>query len=193
MTSQFRGSARFIAMVGLFWWGSMSASLRAQQVPRFDVFGGYSDRLFDAPSIGYPDYKNLYGGGLAGTWHITMKLGVTVDTSANWGSGLSIWNYMAGPQYVIRREKSDIYFQFLFGKTQNTANIQQLTRSGFESVGRSLGGGAGYDYHWKPRISIRVLEADYFHTDTFKTHQNDIRLSTGLVFHFGHKGHRRKL
>jgi len=180
-------------MVCFFFLGSMSASLDAQQVPRFDVFGGYSDRLFDAPSIGYPNYANLYGWNFDGTWHITMKLGVTVDSSGHYGSGLNLWDYMIGPQYTHHRDKSEFYANFLFGKTQNRANIQQLTRSGFESVGRSLGGGGGFDYHWKPRISIRVLQVDYFHTDTFKAHQNDLRFSTGLVFHFGHMGHRRKL
>jgi hypothetical protein len=122
-----------------------------------------------------------------------MKLGVAIDSSGSYGSALRLWDYMFGPQYTMHRDKSELYFHFLFGKAQNRADIPQLTRSGFESVGRSLGGGAGYDYHWKPRISIRVLQVDYFHTDTFKTRQNDVRFSTGLVFHFGHMGHRRKL
>jgi len=192
MTSQSRGRARFIAAVCFLFLGATAVSLHAQQVPRFDVFGGFADRVFDARSIGYPNYTNLYGWNFGGAWHITMKLGVAIDSSGSYGSGLRLWDYGAGPQYTIHRDKSEIYFHFLFGKAQNRAEIEQLTRSGFESVGRSLGGGAGYDYHWKPRISLRV-QADYFHTDTFKTHQNDVRFSTGLVFHFGHMGHRRKL
>jgi hypothetical protein len=60
-------------------------------------------------------------------------------------------------------------------------------------VGRSFAGGGGFDYDWKPRISIRVFQADFFHSDTFGTTQNDVRVSTGLVYHFGHIGRRRKL
>jgi hypothetical protein len=176
-----------------FWFlGSTAVFLHAQQVPRFDVFGGYSDRLFDSPKLGYPNYSNLYGWNFATTGHIFMKYGVVVDASGNYGSQLRLFNYMFGPQYTRRHDKSEFDFHFLFGKAQTRVNIPQLTRSGFESVGRSMGGGLDYDYHWKPRISIR-FEADYFRSTTFRTKQNDARVSTGLVFHFGHMGRRRKL
>lgn len=191
MISQFRGRAR-IAIVCFFFLGWASVALHAQQVPRFDIFGGYSDRLFDAKKIGYPNYTNLYGWNFAATGHIFMKYGVLVDASGHYGSQLRLFNYMLGPQYTRRRDKSDLDFHFLFGKAETRANIEQLTRSGFESVGRSMGGGLDFNYHWKPRYSLRV-GADYFRSNTFRTSQNDARVSAGVVIHFGHMGHRRKL
>jgi hypothetical protein len=181
-----------IAIVCCFFLGWAAAALQAQEVPRFDVFGGYSDRVFDAKKLGYPNYSNLYGWNFAATGHVFMKYGVVVDASGDYGSQLRLFNYLIGPQYTRRREKSDFDFHFLYGKAQTRVNLPQLTRSGFESVGRSMGGGLDFNYHWKPRISFRV-GADYFRSRTFSTTQNDGRASVGLVFHFGHMGHRRKL
>lgn len=167
--------------------------LHAQAAARFDVFGGFSYLRFNALTIGYPNDANLYGWNLQGTGNIKLKLGVTVDLSGHYGSQISTYHFMIGPQYTWRRENSSIFVQGLFGKAQNNVSIVQPTRSGFESVGRSFGGGFGYDYNWSDRISIRVFQVDVFHSSTFGKSQNDGRVSAGLVFHFGHIGHRRKL
>ncbi|HXZ41894.1 MAG TPA: hypothetical protein VEG68_14215 [Terriglobales bacterium] len=193
MTSEFRGRGRFLFTSFLFSLLLTSASMRAQQVPRFDVFGGFSYMRFNALTIGYPNDTNLYGWNLQGTGHIKWRLGVAIDLSGDYGSQISTYHFMLGPQYTLRRDKSNIYFHGLFGKAQNTVSIVQPTRSGFESVGRSFGGGFGYDYHWSDRISIRIFQVDAFHSTTFRKGQNDGRVSAGVVYHFGQIGHRRKL
>jgi hypothetical protein len=167
--------------------------LSAQEAPRFDVFGGFSYLRFDATTIGYSDYTNLYGWNGGATGYIKLSLGVAIDLSGHYGSEMSAYHFMIGPQYTWRRDKSKVYFHALFGKAQNRVNIVQPTRNGFESVGRSFGGGVGFDYDWSPRISIRAFQADFFHSNTFGTAQNDVRVSTGVVYHFGHIGHRRRL
>jgi hypothetical protein len=194
MTRKLVGGARFVFAILIFLfqltWPSLS---RAQEVPRYDVFGGFSYLRFNATTIGYPDYTNLYGwnGGASGA--ITRKFGVAIDLSGNYGSEMSAYHFMIGPQYTWRRDKSKFFAHALIGKAQNNVSIVQPTRSGFENVGRSIGGGVGFDYDWKPKISIRVFQVDYFHNDTFGTTQNDVRGSIGVVYHFGHIGHRRKL
>jgi hypothetical protein len=165
----------------------------AQEAPRFDVFGGFSYKRFDSRTIGYPDSSNLYGWNVEGTGQITMKIGVVLDFSGHYGSELSAYNFLIGPQYTWRRDKSRFFVHGLFGKADNRVNIVQPTRNGFASVGRALGGGGGFDWDLSPRITIRVVQADYLNGSTFHTTQGDIRVSTGLVFHFGHMGHRRKL
>lgn len=167
--------------------------LHAQQASRFDVFGGFSYLRFNALSIGYPNDTNMYGWNVDGTGYIKWGLGVTVDASGNYGSQLTSYHFMVGPQFRWRRPNSDIFVHGLFGKAQNNASIPQPTRSGFESVGRSFGGGFGYEREWKDRFSIRVFQVDIFHSTTFGKSQNDARVSTGLIYHFGHIGHRRKL
>ncbi len=53
--------------------------------------------------------------------------------------------------------------------------------------------GGGLDYNLSRRLSVRVLQADYLQTHfkefdslgpTLKGTQNNVRLFTGLVFHF---------
>lgn len=186
--------ARSAAFLGFaLWFLFLSPSLRAQEAPRFDAFGGFSYLRFDATTIGYPDYTNLYGwnGGISGA--ITRKLSVAIDLSGNYGSQMSSYHFMIGPQYTRRRDRSRIFAHVLIGKAQNNVSIPQPTRSGFESVGRSFGGGIGFDYDWRPKITIRVFQAEFFHDNTFATGQNDPRVSIGLVYRFGHIGHKRKL
>jgi len=194
MTSEFRGRVRFFFASFFFLLLLTSASVsRAQQVPRFDVFGGFSYLRFNALTIGYPNDANLYGWNGGATGYIKPKFGVAIDLSGNYGSQTSAYHFMLGPQYTWRRDKSNIFVHGLFGKAQNNVSIVQPTRSGFESVGRSFGAGFGYDYHWSDRISIRVFQVDVFHSTTFGKGQNDGRASIGVVYHFGHIGHRRKL
>jgi len=194
MTSKFAARARFIFASFLFLLLLASASMvRAQETPRFDVFGGFSYLRFDASTIGYPNYTNLYGWNGQAAGAITRRFGVAIDLSGNYGSEMTAYHFMIGPQYTWRRDKSKFFFHALFGKAQNNVSIAQPTRSGFESVGRSFAGGGGFDYDWKPRISIRVFQADFFHSNTFGTAQNDVRVSTGVVYRFGHIGRRRKL
>ena len=169
------------------------SALQAQEAGRFDVFGGFSYLRFNALKIGYPDDANLYGANLQGAVNIKLKLAAVIDLSGDYGSQIQAYHFMIGPQYTWRRDKSNIFVQGLFGKAQNRVDITQPTRSHFESVGRSFGVGVGYDYHWKDRIDIRVIQLDYFHSNTFGTGENDYRASTGIVVHFGHIGHRRRL
>jgi len=195
MTRNFSGSVRLVSLsLFLFLLLIPSASLlHAQEVPRYDIFGGYAYRWFDAPSIGYPGHSNLSGFNIDATGYIFMKLGVTIDASGDYGSQLQVYNFMFGPQYTLRRDRSKFYVHGLFGKAQNRVDIPQPTRSHFESVGKSYGGGGGFDYDYSDRWSIRVFQADFIHSNTFGTAQNDVRVSTGVVYHFGHLGHKRKL
>ena len=80
----------------------------------------------------------------------------------------------------------------LFGKAQNTVHIATQTQNGFESVGRAIAAGGGFDLDVTHRFTFRVVQADYLNTHTFNNSQNNIRVSTGLLVHFGHIGKRRK-
>ena len=158
-----------------------------------DAWGGFSYMRFDSPSLGYADYSNLYGWNGGATFNIKLSLGVTVDLSGNYGSHLDVYNWTFGPQYTWRREKHRFFVHGLFGKDQTRANLPQPTRPYFESVGKSYGAGGGFDWDYSPRITIRVVQADFLRSDTFGNTQNNIRVSTGVVFHFGHIGHRPRL
>jgi len=185
------------AVVFLFFVFSLvmtASSLSVGQVaPRWEVFGGYSYRRLDSPTIGFAGWSNLNGFNAEGTVNVTTRLSVTADVSGQYGSQLTVYNFLIGPQYSLRRNKSKFFVHGLFGKAQNTVNITTATRNGFESVGRAIAAGGGYDLDLTPRFTLRAVQADYLRTQTFGVTQNDIRISTGLVFHFGHIGRRPKL
>jgi hypothetical protein len=165
----------------------------AQTAPRWEVFGGYSYRRMDTPSLGYADYSNLQGWNAAGAFNITPTWSVALDLSGHYGSHLSVFNYMIGPQFNWRRDKSKVFVHGLFGKAQNHVDVANGTVNGIKSVGRALDAGAGYDWDYSPKFTIRVVQADFINTNTFGTNQNDLRVSVGLIFHFGQIGHRPKL
>ncbi len=184
------------AAVFLFFLSSVvmaASSLSLGQVaPRWEVFGGYAYRSVDSTTFGFVNRSNLNGFDAEGTFNITPRWGATADVGGQYGSQMTVYNFLIGPQYAMRRDKSKFFVHGLFGKAQNRVNITTSISSHFESVGRALAAGGGYDLDLTPRFTFRV-QADFLRTDTFGTAQNDIRASTGLVFHFGHIGRRPKL
>jgi hypothetical protein len=171
----------------------MASSLSHGQVaPRWEVFGGYAYRNVDSTTFGFANRSSLNGFDAEGTFNIKPSWGVTADVGGQYGSQLTVYNFLAGPQYAMRRDKSKFFVHGLFGKAQDRVDISTSIRNHFESVGRAIVAGGGYDRDLSPRFTFRV-QADFLRTDTFGTSQNDIRASTGLVFHFGHIGRRPKL
>lgn len=179
-----------IFFLSAFLWPSSGT---AQVAPRYEVFGGYSYLRFDSPTIGFADYSNLNGFTAEGVFNFKLKWGVVLDGSGNYGSQISSYHYMIGPQYSLRRDKSKFFFHGLFGKAQNNIDIFVPPRSSVKGVGHSFAGGGGFDWFWKPRITIRVVQGDYIYSSTFGKSQNDVRISTGIVVNFGHIGHHPKL
>lgn len=177
----------------LFFLLATSSLLRAQQFPRYEVFGGYSFLRHDTPSIGFADYSNLNGWNAEAAVNITYSWSAAIDLSGYYGSKQNAYNFMIGPQYSFRREKSKFFAHLLIGKAQDTVTIKSAVRSGFESVGRAVAAGGGFDWDWSPRITFRVAQADYLNTHVFGNSQNDIRVSTGVILHFGHVGHPPRL
>src|SRR5215472_15085978 len=59
---------------------------RAQQVTRWEIFGGYSYMRFDSQSIGFRNQSNLNGVELSGLFNISRKWAVTAGASGNFGN-----------------------------------------------------------------------------------------------------------
>lgn len=170
-----------------------ASSLSLGQVaPRWEVFGGYAYRSVDSTTFGFVDRSTLNGFDAEATFNIRPRWGVTADAGGQYGSQMTVYNFLIGPQYAKRGDKSKFFVHGLFGKAQDRVNISTSISSHFESVGRAFGGGGGYDRDLTPRLTFRI-QADYLRTQVFGATQNDIRATTGLVFHFGHIGHRPRL
>ena len=156
---------------------------QSQQVSRYDVFTGFSYMRFDSQSIGFTNQSNLFGGELEGAFNITRKYGIVLGGSANFGNVIKLYNFLIGPQYNYRRNNDTIFVRGLFGKDRD----QVSAAGGKTSIGLSYGGGVGYDRHYGPRFDLRVIEIDYLNAHSYSATQKNVRVSTGLIFHFGGK------
>jgi opacity protein-like surface antigen len=178
-----------LALASLF-----GATAHAQDVPKFDLFAGYS-YVRANPSTTGVDSFNLHGGdasiaynanhwlsGVAdfGGYHANNILGTGVDGTLS--------TYLFGPRVSYRRfERVTPFGQVLFG----VAHLGGDNGLGFSSSNNSFAMtvGGGVDVRVSHRFSLRPIQVDYLltHFNEFNLgaqNQNNLRVSTGVVFHF---------
>lgn len=159
------------------------AGSHAQEISRWEIFGGYSYMHFDSQSIGFKNQSNLNGVNLSGLFNISRKWSVVGDTSGNFGNQIKLYNFMLGPQYSYRMGKGSVFVRGFFGKCRDQVDAA----GGKTSIGKVFGGGGGYDWHYSSRFNIRVVQVDYLNADTYGSTQKNVRVSAGIVYHFGGK------
>jgi hypothetical protein len=166
----------------------------AQEIPvHMELFGGYSYMHFDSPTLGFADYSNLNGGNLSlSVPHLFRArqyhpLGVVVDAGANYGSHLTVYNFLIGPQATVDKKGYTFFGRLMFGKSREHFSIQEVFFPGYSSLGRSIAVGGGVQKNWRSQIAIRIIQVDYIHNNNFALSQANLRISTGLVFQFGGK------
>jgi hypothetical protein len=166
----------------------------AQEIPvHMELFGGYSYMHFDSPTLGFADYSNLNGGNVSlSVPHIFRArqyhpLGVVVDAGANYGSHLTVYNFLAGPQVTVDKKGYTFFGRAMFGKSRERFSIQDVFFSGSSTLGRAIAVGGGVQKNWRPQVAVRIIQVDYIHNNNFGLSQDNFRVSTGLVFQFGGK------
>ena len=157
----------------------------AQDVPKAEVFGGYSWAG-----------GNFHGWNASVTGNITKRLGIVADFSGHYGSELEgstlvkkdAHSFLFGPRVSFRGKKFTPFVYALLGVTRfhesATINGQKLFDSdtGFSSA---LGG--GLDVKVNDRVAIRVFQIDYFRPNFFGEAHTRGRLAFGVVLHLGKK------
>ncbi len=120
--------------------------------------------------------------------------GNIVDASGN------VFTYMLGPRLSFRHDKVTPFVQALFGGV----HASTVTLNGCSGIGCSplpsenafaITAGGGLDLNVNRHFAIRIIQAEYLMTrfgDRSSSagqtaRQNDVRLSTGIVFRFGGK------
>ncbi len=108
-----------------------------------------------------------------------------------------VFTYLAGPRFSYRTSSRVTPFaQVLAGVAHaNTVNISNCVGTGcsplFAQTAFAMTSGAGVDLRVRHHIALRLIQAEYMMTQfadpTVAGHnsQNDVRLSTGVVFNFG--------
>lgn len=148
----------------------------AARAQKIQIFGGYSYLHLDNPA----GKANLNGWELSGTvkgrW-----LGLTADFSGDYGSpfgpSTSLHTFLFGPQLSIPFPVFSPFVHALVGGAR-------LSSGGLSQTALTTAVGGGVDAHIAPFFSYRIFQVDYLATRFGSGTQNNIRVSTGLVFHF---------
>ncbi len=146
----------------------------AQDLPKADVFGGYSYMRVN------PSGVNANGWEAALTGNFTENFGITADFSGHYARGAHIYTYVFGPQIAARVDKLKPFGHVLLGGNS-------IGDGGSSDTSYALLLGGGLDVDFVQPISIRLGQADYVRTHHFDRGQNDFRFSIGIVVHLGEK------
>lgn len=177
--------------VALFLFAGLAS---AQVSTAGNIFLGYSFENASASALDHLTRPNLHGweGSLEGK--LAPWVGLVTDISGHYGSQTFTEFTPAGPTNV---KVTGHEYEVLFGP-RVSVSVGKITPFGEFMIGLAhigSGGafptntsfatalGGGLDYRLFRPIAVRV-EGDYVHTSFFSTGQNNIRLSTGIVFRF---------
>jgi Outer membrane protein beta-barrel domain len=188
----------------LFFIAALSLALpilaQAQEAPRVEVFGGYSYMRLDDDGSGLD--RDLNGFNMSGNIAVLGKrIGLKADVSGHFGQitfapGVSNIDqrqflFLFGPQFSLRNKgKIQPFAHTLFGFENLRLNndvIGDLTDTGFAFA---IGGGVDIKALGS-KLMLRMVQADYVLTkfsdsaSSGNNTNNNLRISTGLVFRFG--------
>lgn len=160
-----------------------TATVQAQSSPKAQIFGGYSYLRFDSTQIGFANVTNMNGFELSPAYNFTKHFGIAADASGHFGNHQRIYTFMAGPQLLFPRGNGIFFAHLLLGKSEDKVSLGYPNSSNR----RAIALGVGYDHNFSARVAFRVVQVDYLDTQLFGTSQKNVRVSTGLVFHWGER------
>jgi len=163
------------------------AGLASAQIPASgNIFLGYSFENASSSALDNLTRPNLQGweGSLEGK--LVPWVGLVTDFSGRYGTqtvaGASVtgheYSVLFGPRVSVPVGKVTPFGEFMVGFSHISSGGVFDSNNSFTTA---LGG--GLDYRLFRPIAWR-FEGDYVRTSFFKTSQNDIRFSTGIVFRF---------
>ena len=159
---------------------------KTSRLPSIELFGGYSHLRFESTTLGFADQSNLNG------WNGEISLpdlyegfGIAADISGHYTREMEEYNFLIGPQYSFKWKGARLYGHALFGKARDRLRQPGSTQFEPSNLSRAIALGGGLDFPLGERLSVRVIQADYLTTSAFGINQNNVRLSTGLIFRFG--------
>jgi opacity protein-like surface antigen len=169
-----------------------------QEYSKIDLFGGYSYvRANPSGSTGLPSF-NMNGGEASLAYNANSWFSGVVDFAGYRTSRLisnppdvkgNMWTYLFGPRVSYRHlGRITPFGQTLFGIAHATSDTYLL---GHNQTDFAMTVGGGFDYRLSRRLSLRPIQADYLLTrfkefveTSDRPTQANLRLSTGVVFHF---------
>jgi hypothetical protein len=164
------------AVLALLCLASFSIPMSAQLIPHGNVYVGaaYSQSTY---VINKQSYRGWEGSAEFIPFARYTHIGLVVDGSGFYRSGITQYNFLAGPRLAATFGKWRPFVHAMGG-------IQRVNSSGniYNPVAIDVGGGVDYKIFFK-NFSWR-LQGDYLHTHYLSATQNDYRGSTGIVWRF---------
>jgi hypothetical protein len=166
--------------------------LAQDQTPRVEVFGGYS--YVSADFQGASGRHNLNGWNGQVDINLNRWLGLTGDFGGYYGSvgekvgDLSVnvsfrdYSFLFGPTLTYRQQHFAPFFHALFGGNNLSGSVLGKSTS---NTAFAMAIGGGLDIPLTPHFGLRLAQADWLRTQNLSGNQNNVRLSTGLLFMFG--------
>jgi hypothetical protein len=160
-------------VVGLSTFLFLPAVMTAQLIPHGNAYAGVAYSDSDIVTANRMGLKGWNGSAEA---IFFPHVGVVADISGFYAPDVKQYNFLFGPRVAISIGKFRPFVHALFG-------IQKLNLGGVSYSPFAEDVGGGVDYKLMRAFSWRV-QADYVHTNYLSAQQNDVRVSTGLVYRF---------
>src|SRR5689334_7656735 len=171
---------------------SKSAIVSAQSPSFMEVGASYNYVRTNAPPGGCGCFSMNGGGawisyGPFAAVSIVGELGMQHASNVSGsGAGLTLTSYQAGLRYRFHHVRRVVPFaQVLLGGSYASGNYAS---DGNLSNAFAATMGGGIDVHLTNRVAVRAFQADYFLThfpNAVNDHQNNLRISMGMVFKLG--------
>jgi len=178
-----------VAVLSLF-----GASAYAQDTPKVDVFAGYSYVRSNPSATGVSSFS-LNGGSASVAYNANSWLSGVADFGGyhsgnilNTGTSGTLSTYLFGPRVSVRRfGRVTPFGEVLFGVARADASVAGTTSGSENAFAMTVGGGV--DYKLTDHFAVRPVKVDYLMTrfsptGTAANTQNNLRVSTGIVFRF---------
>ena len=154
----------------------MSAQFLSNLLPSGNVYAGVSyGQLTDV--VNQQSYRGFEGSFEDFLFGRFPHLGIVLDGSGYYRSGVTQYVFLGGPRYSVTLGKWRPFVHAMGG-------IRHVDSNGFiyNPIAIDVGGGADYKLRFK-HFSWR-LQGDYVHGHYLSANQNDYRASTGVVWRF---------
>jgi outer membrane protein with beta-barrel domain len=167
---------------------AFSVAQEAQEFTRVEAFGGYSYLGFQP---GGATGINLNGWNGAMQYNVNRSIGLKADASGHYGTPvagetLNSYSFLFGPVISNRVESSPGFTPFLHG----LVGVNRISASGnglsASDSAFAMAFGGGVDVKAARRVYARLVQIDYLFTKHGTAmHQDNIRVSAGVVFQLG--------
>ncbi len=158
-------------------------SALAQQAPKLEVFGGYSNFTGNLNVSSF----NMNGFNISAAENVNSWFGGVLDVSGHFGKEngfqTNMESAMYGPVFSYRKVHHVVVFgEGLLGAVRGGPEYLNISKP---EVRFGAMAGAGLDVQVTPMVALRLVHADYMMTRFSGAAQDNVRISAGIVLRFG--------